>query len=73
MDIKEFLDKYLGVIIGIIIGCLVVAFKLAYFVLCVLVIGLFGWLGYCVQNNKTTVKRTLKRGIDRVLKDEDDE
>ena len=73
MDIKEFFNKYFGMIVGVILGLLVVAFGLIYFVECVFVVGLCGWLGYYIQNNKTTVKKSLKNGIDKILKDEDEE
>ncbi len=73
MEFKEFLERYLGIVIGILIACIIIALGWVYVVECLVLIGFGAWLGNYVQGNKTLVKNRLKKGIDRILKDDDEE
>ncbi len=58
--------KYVGAIIGVLIGVLFVVFDVTQFVLAILIIIGFGFLGYYFQKNKEKVKEKLKYFIDKM-------
>ena len=72
MEFKEFMSRYLGIIIGILVACVIIAFRWMYLVECLVLIGIGAWVGNYVQANKTLVKNKLKKGIDRILKDDEE-
>ena len=71
MDIKQLLDKYLGIIIGALVALVLIALKCVYVIECIVLIVVCAWAGRYVQNNKSTVKTKLKSGIDKVFKDDE--
>ena len=66
MNIKEFLEKYLGAIIGVIIGAVIVFFHVEWIIISIAVVIGCGWLGNYVQHNKDSVKYNLKSMIDKM-------
>ena len=65
-DFKGFVHKYAGAIIGIIVAIIIMATRLYALIIGVIVVIAGAVIGNYIQQNKTTVKDTLKRFIDKM-------
>ena len=63
---KGFWDNYKGAIIGVIIAILVLATRLYYLIIAIVVICLGAVAGNYVQQNKEEVKDRVKKFIDKM-------
>lgn len=65
-DIKNFISQYKGAIIGVIVAIVILATRLYYLIVGILLILAGAFIGNYVQQNKDDVKGKLKKFIDRM-------
>lgn len=65
-DIKNFISQYKGAIIGVIVAIVILATRLYYLIVGILLILAGAVIGNYVQQNKDDVKGKLKKFIDRM-------
>jgi len=65
-DFKKFINQYKGAIIGIIIAIVLLATRLYYVIIGILLILAGAIIGNYVQQNKDDVKAKLKKFIDKM-------
>ncbi len=61
----EFFEKYAGIIIGALIGFILVVSKMTVFIINILIIVMFAYLGKYIQNNGANVKEKIKKIIEK--------
>ena len=61
----EFLGKYAGIIIGALVGIILIATKLTYWILNLIIIVCFAYLGKYIQENRTELKEKVKKIVEK--------